>query len=384
VRDDEGNWRPFDASKLSRQEVLNQFATCPPSRELSGALYRETFWLVADHLGTPRMVVDKSGSLAGVKRHDYLPFGEELFTGQGGRSTAQGYNSIDNVRQKFTGYERDGETGLHYAHARYYANAQGRFISPDSFGGSANNPQSLNLYSYVRDNPLRYVDPTGRIAEYADDYTKNVLRAVESEIKWVNAHNFKLPLYHRQQGQQGGQAQLPGATVSDGESQVTVSDGRVTEWHPIPPSRSFWSRLKSFFGFGGAATAATVQNSWGNPSTLQEHFDGHGTKVNARTPQEYVQKAQDLLVRSQQPGAREDGILSKYDPNDQVIRVYDEQTEEFGAYNANGTTRTYLRPTRSLEYFEGQPGRPLRYLNEPAEEDLMEIPEDEFPFFDIP
>jgi hypothetical protein len=35
-------------------------------------------WLVADQLGTPRLVFDKTGSLAGTKRHDYLPFGEEL------------------------------------------------------------------------------------------------------------------------------------------------------------------------------------------------------------------------------------------------------------------------------------------------------------------
>jgi hypothetical protein len=45
---------------------------------LSGILYRETFRLASDHPGTPRMVVDKSGSLAGMKRHDYLPFGDEL------------------------------------------------------------------------------------------------------------------------------------------------------------------------------------------------------------------------------------------------------------------------------------------------------------------
>lgn len=38
----------------------------------------EVQWLVSDHLGTPRMTVDKTGALAGVKRHDYMPFGEEL------------------------------------------------------------------------------------------------------------------------------------------------------------------------------------------------------------------------------------------------------------------------------------------------------------------
>ncbi|MGH9972116.1 MAG: hypothetical protein ACREBG_30590, partial [Pyrinomonadaceae bacterium] len=63
-------------------------------------------WLVADQLGTPRMIFDKTGSLAATKRHDYLPFGEELYASQGLRTTALGYTS-DTVRQKFTRKERD-------------------------------------------------------------------------------------------------------------------------------------------------------------------------------------------------------------------------------------------------------------------------------------
>lgn len=104
------------------------------------------------------MIVDKSGSLASVKRHDYLPFGEELLAGTGGR--AQGYVG-DSVRQKFTGYERDAETGLNFAQARYQSSIQGRFISVDPLGGGIKNPQSLNRYVYVLNNPLRLVDPSG-------------------------------------------------------------------------------------------------------------------------------------------------------------------------------------------------------------------------------
>ncbi len=144
-----------------RQNVLNAFATSSAFRELAGTIYREAYWLVADHLGTPRMVVNKSGSLAGVKRHDYLPFGEELFAGVGGRTTAQGY--IGDVRQKFTAYERDNETNLDYAQARYYGNTQGRFTSPDPMlsSGEPAEPQSWNRYAYVLNNPLMFTDPTG-------------------------------------------------------------------------------------------------------------------------------------------------------------------------------------------------------------------------------
>lgn len=151
----------------ARQNVLSSFATSPAAREISGALYREAFWLVGDHLGTPRMVADKSGSLAGVRRHDYLPFGGEISANVGGRTPAQGYGASDNVRQKFTSKERDGETQLDYFGARYYSSTQGRFTSADDFfkDSQVSDPQSWNKYSYVRNNPLKLVDPTGEKAD---------------------------------------------------------------------------------------------------------------------------------------------------------------------------------------------------------------------------
>ena len=89
------------------------------------------------HLGSPRhtsMVLDQIGSLANMKRHDYLPFGEELIAGTGGRTAAQGY-SADGVRQQFTEKERDSETGLDYFLARYYSSIKEWFTSPDEFNG---------------------------------------------------------------------------------------------------------------------------------------------------------------------------------------------------------------------------------------------------------
>jgi len=142
-------------------------------------------WLVTDQLGTPRMVFDKTGSLATTKRHDYLPFGEELFAGTDGRTTTQGYTG-DAVRQQFTQKERDIETGLDYFSARYYASTMGRFTSPDEFTGGPHEvfgdvlaptpllyaeptePQSLTKYTYSLGNPLRYVDPDGHQTKQSD------------------------------------------------------------------------------------------------------------------------------------------------------------------------------------------------------------------------
>ena len=142
-----------------------------------------TRYTTADHLGSPRVVTNSLSTV--VSRHDYRPFGEELVAGSSGRTTVLGYDNTDGLRKKFTGKERDNETGLDYFLARYYSSTQGRFTSPDEFTGgpdelyyfvddaSANptfyadlrKPQSLNKYQYAFNNPLRYVDPDGHDAD---------------------------------------------------------------------------------------------------------------------------------------------------------------------------------------------------------------------------
>jgi RHS repeat-associated protein len=95
-----------------------------------------------------------------------MPFGEEIGSGTGGRTTGIGFSgSGDNNRKKFTGYQRDTESALDFAQARYYGNTQGRFTSPDPFSGSATiaDPQTFNRYAYCRNNPVTSVDPSGMV-----------------------------------------------------------------------------------------------------------------------------------------------------------------------------------------------------------------------------
>lgn len=65
------------------------------------------------------------------------------------------------TKWQFTSYERDSESGLDYAIFRYDSSRLGRFMTPDPLAGSILNPQSLNRYAYVRNNPPNLVDPLG-------------------------------------------------------------------------------------------------------------------------------------------------------------------------------------------------------------------------------
>jgi RHS repeat-associated protein len=118
-----------------------------------------TCYIATDHLGSTRLVTDQSGNTVG--RHDFLPFGEEIAANSGGRDDT--FGTQDFVNQKFTGQERDAETGLDFFHARYFSAALGRFNSPDpaNVGADLFKPQSWNGYTYVNNNPLTLIDPTG-------------------------------------------------------------------------------------------------------------------------------------------------------------------------------------------------------------------------------
>jgi RHS repeat-associated protein len=126
-------------------------------------------YLTPDHLDTPRVSTDANGNV--ISRHDYMPFGEEITSDIGNRASVQGYSGADSIRQKFTSHERDEETGLDFAQARYFSSMQGRFTSLDPLGKSEklDNPQTWNRYAYVLNNPLRYRDPDGQAPQEGAD-----------------------------------------------------------------------------------------------------------------------------------------------------------------------------------------------------------------------
>ncbi len=124
-----------------------------------------TQYLMGDHQGSTRAVMKGSGIVGElvVSRHDYLPFGEELYAGVGMRATNQSYNAADSVRQKYAGMETDDATGMAHTLWRNFDSVSGRWTAPDPYGGSMSiaSPQSFNRYTYVNNDPMNFADPLG-------------------------------------------------------------------------------------------------------------------------------------------------------------------------------------------------------------------------------
>lgn len=109
----------------------------------------DTVYYTGDHVGSTRMLTSDGGWP--ISSSTFYPFGQEQDP------------TADPNHYKFTGLERDQESGLDHAMFRQYSSTQGRWMSPDPYLGSMDitNPQSLNRYNYVLNNPQRYVDPLG-------------------------------------------------------------------------------------------------------------------------------------------------------------------------------------------------------------------------------
>jgi RHS repeat-associated protein len=142
-------------------EYENGAAPTAPTREYlyAGGLKVATvtgstpMYHLRDHLSV-RVNTDSSGMLIGEQGH--YPFGDNW------------YLNSTTTKEMFTTYERDPETGTgsagtgnDYAMARYYPNRLGRFSSIDPLSGNTRNPQSLNRYAYVTNDPINLMDPTG-------------------------------------------------------------------------------------------------------------------------------------------------------------------------------------------------------------------------------
>ena len=151
-----------------------------------------TYYYHGDQIGSSRLMT--SGGGWPVWQGTFLPYGEE-YNAQIGTYNAQ----MNTNHYKFTGKERDDESGLDYFGARYYSNGLGRFITPDWAAKPAavpyavlGDPQTLNLYTYVRDIPTTQIDTDGHETLNANNNERGNTRIVPCETDECRAFDSKM------------------------------------------------------------------------------------------------------------------------------------------------------------------------------------------------
>jgi len=121
-----------------------RIATVRVGPPLNGDTTPPVKYHLGDHLDSSNVVIDGSGNW--VNREEYTPYGETSFGG------------FVKKRYRFSGKEKDEESGLYYSGARYYAPWLARWASCDPAGMA----DGTNLYRFARNNPIHFADPTGR------------------------------------------------------------------------------------------------------------------------------------------------------------------------------------------------------------------------------
>jgi RHS repeat-associated protein len=109
-------------------------------------------YYLTDQVDSVTVVLDDGGKI--VTQHEYLPFGETWIT-EGDKKNAPKYNS----------QELDKESGYYFYNARHYDPEIGRFVTADNIVNGEYDTQGWNRYSYVKNNPVVYKDPTGHVID---------------------------------------------------------------------------------------------------------------------------------------------------------------------------------------------------------------------------
>lgn len=131
-------------------------------------------------------ITDDSGNI--VMKYQYDAWGnaqKQLISGQ------------PDINNPFTyaGYMQDSETGMYYLMARYYNPNEGVFLSRDSYLGDKNDPISQNEYTYTKNNPIIYIDPSGHVSTYITT-TRHKGRTYYDGAAIIK-HNVKIARQHQ-------------------------------------------------------------------------------------------------------------------------------------------------------------------------------------------
>jgi RHS repeat-associated protein len=160
-----------------------------------------------------------------VEEVRYRPFGETL------RDTGE-----LSVSHKYTSQEFDAETGLYNYNARFYNPALGRFISADSIVPDPADPQSLNRYGYVLNNPHRYVDPSGHDDTSIDFYVTDWSSSSGSNYDGSGYFNY----YDQISSSSFSNSYVPNDSNGSSATSAQVGGNSATWNNPVILTLNYW------------------------------------------------------------------------------------------------------------------------------------------------
>jgi RHS repeat-associated protein len=130
-----------------------------------------------DGLGSTRLLTNGTGQVSDT--YSYDAYGNLIAS-----------TGVSNNAYLFAGEQRDGETGLDYLRARYYDPFLGRFVSPDAYEGSLNDPMSLHDYQYAHANPVVNVDPSGYMTNISELLSTIATHTVLASTAYVGGYGI--------------------------------------------------------------------------------------------------------------------------------------------------------------------------------------------------
>ena len=325
-------------------------------RAIPEPLEVHTYFYHQDHLGSAAITTDENGQI--VELVDYDPFGVNTIY-----QKPQG--DVYTGKYFYTGQEWDTWTRLYYYGARYYFNEIGKFYSVDPAGfwlgnegllrqktgmglaGFLSDPQGLNSYSYVKNNPVRYVDPSGEAAVIGG------ILIVAYALFEVSCTGFDV--YETVETFQDPESteidqmiSLTGTamgTYGFGGGYATYAKYKYKKEIAEYAARQAAKNVDEVVGVGKIWTKGQFNDSIEN---AYSHWKKHGHEFpEIQNVNQYVEKAHDFLNNPPK------GSLQKV-MSDGDIKIYDPKTNIFGVKDKFSTPRTMFKPEEGIEYWNRQ------------------------------
>src|SRR3989344_4725992 len=291
----------------------------------------EKFFYHPDHLGSTSLVTNESGDV--VEDLLYLPYGDVLSGDEISRFT-------------YTGQENDVESGFIDYGARQYNPQFARFLQCDKVKQNVYDPQLLNCYSYVRNNPYKYTDPTGNYISPLDvlDYAS----LTQSIYMFKNDPNTKNAIFLAVDVAFAATPIIGGAgfAVKGADKAAKAILGKIGKnGDSTGGLLNDLDEAVAGSGNSGGKTAGGGSN-FASDKLSESHFKDHGAEFGFTSEKEYSQAAQKLI--DSKTGK---GIEGYTRPNGDVVR-YDTKTNSYAVKTKDGVIKTYFKPTEGYNYYQ--------------------------------